>query len=746
MSSDRVNRTSLLVYIWILALAAVIVTGGTCLAGAVSTAAPITLTVVTQMTNPDDTDGVVLSRFTPEADPGNILWALTWTADDSGWWPTWQLQLHSGVGFLPEGFPRQASTQSWLGSECVTIGQPQPTDGHTYEATVSYDPSTGALSVRIVDTTVTSTIYAHGFALPPHGGAVSALVDDLSADGTKHIPTRVLGISDRYVPLGTEWHVGVQEADGTFLSVSFLGREQKGAVVRLRVPGQSPPGTYTLLLDSDQTEVELARLSPAQQETMLSLQVSELPMGRSKLILRYSDRGEILLESQQEIVVGDLVATFDRVTARPDDPLLAASLRLQSQDTLSDLQVRVQGTIFSVEWDAAQREYKEILCQKSLDLFAGTVAVPAGTPVLVPLGVARPEQSGMWRIVYSVEIAPDVRTTVVGNDQLFTTYQAARIQPQEPYTVAILPDTQVYAQKYPDIFTRQTQWLGEQALALNIGLVLHMGDITETNTREQWRNAARSLHLLDGVVPYVLAVGTHDFIGPAGASSRDNTLMNNYFSIEDAQLYSGLAGVYKPGRIEDSYSLFTLGSDKYLVVSLNSGPSDGAVAWANEIVSRYPDHTVIFITHIYLWKDGSLITPQNSDIAPEAYGYSRSPGESVNNGQQLWEKFVSKHPNMLMVWCGHVGVGAVTRRVDVGEHGNRVYSMMADCQSFAEGGSGWLVLMTFDPDRTVHVRMYSPYLGEYKTDGDRFGYSSAFTIDLNWQVGGEREQPPLKPG
>jgi hypothetical protein len=235
------------------------------------------------------------------------------------------------------------------------------------------------------------------------------------------------------------------------------------------------------------------------------------------------------------------------------------------------------------------------------------------------------------------------------------------------------------------------------------------------------------MHLLDGVVPYVLTIGAgHDF-----SSSRDDTLFNSYFTIDNAIKNSLLADVLKERKLEDSYSLVTLGDQKYLVIALNSGPSDAAVEWANGLVEKYEDHQVLLVTHMLLTKQGTFMTDADTDQwPPTAYYFSRRPGESVNTGQQLWEKLLSKQPNILMAWCGHVGVSAVTRRVDVGEHGNTVFSLMADYQNAPHGGDGWLVLMTFNPDQMVDVRVFSPYLNAYKYDVDRFGFNSRLTIDL----------------
>src|ERR1035437_9279941 len=84
----------------------------------------------------------------------------------------------------------------------------------------------------------------------------------------------------------------------------------------------------------------------------------------------------------------------------------------------------------------------------------------------------------------------------------------------QPFTVVALPDTQCYTRKYSgathEIFTAQTQWIVDHKDELNIAFVLHEGDITDGNSAWEWTNARASMSLLNGVVPYALAVGNHD--------------------------------------------------------------------------------------------------------------------------------------------------------------------------------------------------------------------------------------------
>src|SRR5689334_2636738 len=45
------------------------------------------------------------------------------------------------------------------------------------------------------------------------------------------------------------------------------------------------------------------------------------------------------------------------------------------------------------------------------------------------------------------------------------------------FTIIALPDTQYYSESYPDTFTAQTQWIVDHASALNIQMVLGLGDV-----------------------------------------------------------------------------------------------------------------------------------------------------------------------------------------------------------------------------------------------------------------------------
>ena len=55
------------------------------------------------------------------------------------------------------------------------------------------------------------------------------------------------------------------------------------------------------------------------------------------------------------------------------------------------------------------------------------------------------------------------------------------------FLVAVIPDTQIYAQSYPETFESQLRWIAENADTHNIVFVTHVGDIVQSgDAPEQW--------------------------------------------------------------------------------------------------------------------------------------------------------------------------------------------------------------------------------------------------------------------
>lgn len=290
----------------------------------------------------------------------------------------------------------------------------------------------------------------------------------------------------------------------------------------------------------------------------------------------------------------------------------------------------------------------------------------------------------------------------------------------KPFRLALLPDTQTYSRLYPEIFRAQTAWIAGRADSF--AFVLQQGDLTDDNTAQQWKVAAEAMSLLDGKVPYTFAPGNHDLSG--NAKQRNSDLFNQYFPYNKYSRMAGFGGDFEPGKMDNTWHQFTAGGRKWLILSLEFGPRNSVLAWADSVVQEHPRHKVIFNTHAYMYSDDTRMGI-GDDWLPQGYGVGKDTGmNAVNNGEQIWEKLVSRHKNAMFVFSGHILHDGTGQLVSTGQHGNTVYQMLANYQEGVhgseKGGNGFLRIVTIDPRRhTIQVQTYSPWLRTYRTEPDQ---------------------------
>jgi hypothetical protein len=305
---------------------------------------------------------------------------------------------------------------------------------------------------------------------------------------------------------------------------------------------------------------------------------------------------------------------------------------------------------------------------------------------------------------------------------------APTAQPQSSnFTIIALPDTQYYSELYPQTFTAQTQWIVNNASALNVQMVLGLGDIVQdATTVTEWQNADSSIKLLDNAnIPYLLAVGNRDYSEGGDSSGRTSELtnFNTYFGPSRYQKYSWYKGQYPSGSNENFYGVLTINGKTYLFLMLEYYPRDSSLAWANSVLAAYPSAEVIVVTHAYVYIDNTLVSE-----CDQANAQSYNVGGD-NNGDTLWTKFISQHSNISLVLNGHFTWGdstgeAVSNRADLGANGNLVNEMLSDYQEMPNGGNGYLRILQFNPSaNTISVSTYSPTLNSYLTD-----QSNQFTV------------------
>ena len=286
--------------------------------------------------------------------------------------------------------------------------------------------------------------------------------------------------------------------------------------------------------------------------------------------------------------------------------------------------------------------------------------------------------------------------------------------PLDEFTIVALPDTQFYSSLHPEIFAAQTQWIANHVQDQNIKLVVGLGDIVDGGgDLTQWQNADAAVRLLDGQVPYMMAIGNHDYDqnNPAGRTASTK----NFNSFFGPARYAGAPwykGSFPAGSNENFYGVVNVNGRNYVIIVLEFAARDSALAWADSILKANQDKDAIIATHMFTYMDNTRISGCDLNSAA-SFGVGQD-----NNGEDMWWKLVRKYPNIHLVLSGHVVQGDGTgRRMDLGVNGNLVNQILSDYQSDALGGGGYLRIMRISLSlNRVSVTSYSPYLDSFKTD------------------------------
>jgi hypothetical protein len=294
-------------------------------------------------------------------------------------------------------------------------------------------------------------------------------------------------------------------------------------------------------------------------------------------------------------------------------------------------------------------------------------------------------------------------------------------------TVVVLPDTQYYASSFPSTFNDQSRWIASQKSALNIGAVLHVGDIVDSDITQQWTVASPALRALDNIVPFDVVPGNHDY-----SSADRKTTINNYFAPSSMPW---ITGTMTAGQIENNYMLVDLGPRRWLVVGIEFGARDAVVAWADKILKKYPNLPAILLTHGYLYADGNRydinIGGYDTQASkwqawnPQYYGFTASAG--INDGEAMYQKLVLPNSNVKMVVCGHMT--GYARRTDTRADGTTVHQMLSDYQWIRSSNNGYGYLRVIQLDyaaKKINVQTYSPTENAYMNDD-----ANQFSLDLN---------------
>jgi len=290
---------------------------------------------------------------------------------------------------------------------------------------------------------------------------------------------------------------------------------------------------------------------------------------------------------------------------------------------------------------------------------------------------------------------------------LFQPKVCAQVNPPD-FTVVVLPDPQNETQYFPQVLNSQTKWIVNNQKALNIQMVLTEGDnINDGASTAQLQNLDAAFRLLENAgVPYLLAIGNHDYNGFNPKASRNLSGFNQWFGPGRFAGKAYFKGNFPAGSNANSYAVLTINGQQYLFITLEYRATSASLDWAESILAANPDKEAIVVAHSFVLKNNKREDLCDDQDMPAANA----------TGQATWMR-LRKYRNITMFLSGHFTGGSGARRADVGDNGNLVNQLFADYQDYPNGGNGWLRIMTFHPaTNSISVQTYSPYLNQYIAD------------------------------
>jgi len=305
------------------------------------------------------------------------------------------------------------------------------------------------------------------------------------------------------------------------------------------------------------------------------------------------------------------------------------------------------------------------------------------------------------------------------------------------YTFAVLPDTQIMVEN--DVVNAEANtakmfdWIVANQEAKNIQFVFGLGDITDNNNEAEWTLAqAQHQKLMDAGIPYSAIRGNHDLSWYGKDSEAENYTVDDYTNYIGTDAYRAqFGGFYSEDNVSNSWRTLQVGDVNYLLITLDYGAKDAVLNWASDVIYQHPDHNVIITTHAYLFRDGTTL--DDGDLVPP------STTGGVNDGDDMWEKLVSKHENIVLVMSGHDPQENIIVNRSVGDNGNTVTAMLIDAQDVEaqEGSMGMVALLHFSVDgRNVQVEYYSTSKEKY------FKAENQFSLELDVvEAAGSSEVP-----
>lgn len=295
---------------------------------------------------------------------------------------------------------------------------------------------------------------------------------------------------------------------------------------------------------------------------------------------------------------------------------------------------------------------------------------------------------------------PAAQIIMSGNVDLYPKWEDEKI--------VFLADTQTLVKWKRTALLPQINWMIASATESNIRFVAHEGDIVHDyeNIEEQWQYYQSLTKTLDTAgINWSVLPGNHDY----AYSTRTSNMFNQYFPIASFSSMTTFGGAYDNTKSDNTWHTLTIRGREVILLSLEFGPRDEVLEWAEDVVQANSDATIIVVTHAHLGPDGERHTSSTNHAPSNGYGL----GTNVNNGDDVWTKLLEPNSNIIALVSGHDGsadVGIITK-TDTRSDGSKCYQILHNWQN-DETYPGYLMWFSFNSTH-ISYKIYSPYRLNY---------------------------------
>ena len=255
------------------------------------------------------------------------------------------------------------------------------------------------------------------------------------------------------------------------------------------------------------------------------------------------------------------------------------------------------------------------------------------------------------------------------------------------YIMIALPDTQNIVERDAKLYFDIIDEIISFNNKIEIKAVLHMGDIVNRNTNEQWDIAVKGFEKLYNInIPFMPMLGNHDDVYEYNRRvSISNYSKNKYF-------YKS----FNKDNLECYSTYIKICDREYIILVLGWAPSIERIKWAQNIIEENQEKNIIIVTHAYMFRDNRLL------IETDNYSITSYQGLEENlEGYKIWEE-LKKYKNVVLGMSGHISSKEISIYSEKNINGDIVSSLLFDNQDLDKVNSpGAIGILCFNNNNNI---------------------------------------------